>query len=76
MIDIVQMVGRASRMEPGERKIVSLVVPVFLGPGEETGELVVVSPGTETLGKDLEALRAHDTDTIEALADPRIRSGS
>ncbi|MGW7414572.1 Helicase associated domain protein [Streptomyces sp. NPDC054863] len=75
MVDIVQMVGRALRMQPGEGKIASLVVPVFIGPDEEAGEMVV-SPGTETLGKVLEALRAHDTDTIEALADPRVRSGS
>ncbi|MFF0747179.1 Helicase associated domain protein [Streptomyces sp. NPDC004111] len=75
MVDIVQMVGRALRMQPGEGKIASLVVPVFIGPGEEAGEMVV-SPGTETLGKVLQALRAHDTDTVEALADPRVRSGS
>ncbi|MFJ6701144.1 Helicase associated domain protein [Streptomyces sp. NPDC091272] len=75
MVDIVQMVGRALRMQPGEGKIASLVVPVFLGPGEETGEMVV-SPGTETLAKVLGALRAHDTDTVEQLADPRVRSGS
>ncbi|MFH8790926.1 DEAD/DEAH box helicase [Streptomyces roseoverticillatus] len=75
MIDIVQMVGRALRMKPGEGKIASLIVPVFLAPGESPDEMLL-SPAYGTLTKILEALRAHDTDTIEALADPRVRSGS
>ncbi|MEC4020518.1 DEAD/DEAH box helicase [Streptomyces sp. H27-D2] len=75
MVDIVQMVGRALRMKPGEGKIASLVVPVFLAPGE-TPEEMLTSKAYGTLAKILEALRAHDTDTIEALADPRVRSGS
>ncbi|MFI0743447.1 Helicase associated domain protein [Streptomyces sp. NPDC021100] len=75
MIDIVQMVGRALRMKPGEGKIASLIVPVFLAPGERPDEMLT-SPAYGTLAKILEALRAHDTDTIEALADPRVRSGS
>lgn len=75
MIDIVQMVGRALRMKPGEGKIASLIVPVFLAPGESPDEMLT-SPAYSTLAKILEALRAHDTDTIEALADPRRRSGS
>uniref|UniRef100_UPI003100F82C DEAD/DEAH box helicase family protein n=1 Tax=Streptomyces mobaraensis TaxID=35621 RepID=UPI003100F82C len=75
MIDIVQMVGRALRMRPGEGKIASLIVPVFLAPGEIPDDMLT-SPAYGTLAKILEALRAHDTDTIEALADPRVRSGS
>ncbi|MEV6553725.1 Helicase associated domain protein [Streptomyces sp. NPDC051597] len=75
MVDIVQMVGRALRMNPGDGKIASLIVPVFLGPDEEPGEMLT-SDAYNTLAKILEALRAHDTDTIEALADPRTRSGS
>ncbi|MGW1044764.1 Helicase associated domain protein [Streptomyces sp. NPDC002547] len=73
MVDIVQMVGRALRMKPGEGKIASLVVPVFLGPNEEADEMLT-SNAYGTLAKILGALRAHDTDTIEALADPRVRS--
>ncbi|MFF4258599.1 Helicase associated domain protein [Streptomyces sp. NPDC001663] len=73
MVDIVQMVGRALRMHPGEGKIASLVVPVFLGPDESPDEMLT-SSAYETLAKILTALRAHDTETIEALADPRIRS--
>ncbi|MFH8739500.1 DEAD/DEAH box helicase family protein, partial [Streptomyces sp. NPDC017964] len=75
MVDIVQMVGRALRIRPGEGKLATLVVPVFLGPGEEGGEMLV-SNSYGTLSKVLGALRAHDTETIEALADPRVRSGS
>lgn len=74
MVDIVQMVGRALRMKPGQGKIASLVVPVFLGPDEEADE-ILTSGAYGTLAKVLGALRAHDTDTIEALADPRRRSG-
>ncbi|MGW3036442.1 Helicase associated domain protein [Streptomyces sp. NPDC001178] len=73
MVDIVQMVGRALRMHPGEGKIASLVVPVFLGP-DESPDAMLTSSAYETLAKILTALRAHDTETIEALADPRIRS--
>ncbi|MEU7134838.1 Helicase associated domain protein [Streptomyces sp. NPDC046261] len=75
MVDIVQMVGRALRIKPGEGKIASLIVPVFLASGESPDEMLT-SPAYETLAKVLGALRAHDTDTIEALADPRVRSGS
>ncbi|MEL5960849.1 Helicase associated domain protein [Streptomyces sp. CLV115] len=75
MIDIVQMVGRALRIKPGEGKIASLIVPVFLAPGEKPDEMLT-SDAYGTLAKVLSALRAHDTETIEHLADPRIRSGS
>ncbi|WP_406740637.1 Helicase associated domain protein [Streptomyces atratus] len=74
MIDIVQMVGRALRIKPGAGKIASLIVPVFLAPGETPGEMLT-SDAYGTLAKVLGALRAHDTETIEHLADPRIRSG-
>ncbi|MEU2134686.1 Helicase associated domain protein [Streptomyces sp. NPDC018352] len=51
-----------------------MIVPVFLGPGDN-GDEMVTSDAYKTLSKVLGALRAHDTDTIEALADPRVRSG-
>ncbi|MER5927301.1 DEAD/DEAH box helicase [Streptomyces mirabilis] len=73
MIDIVQMVGRALRMQPGAGKLATLIVPVFLGPNEDPDEMLT-SDAYRTLTKVLGALRAHDTETIEALADPRIRS--
>ncbi|WP_438828222.1 Helicase associated domain protein [Streptomyces mirabilis] len=73
MIDIVQMVGRALRMQPGAGKLATLIVPVFLGPSEDPDEMLT-SDAYRTLTKVLGALRAHDTETIEALADPRIRN--
>ncbi|MET7520164.1 Helicase associated domain protein [Streptomyces sp. NPDC005480] len=75
MVDIVQMVGRALRMHPGHGKIASLIVPVFLEEGENPDDMLT-SPGYGALSRILEALRAHDSDTIEALADSRLRSGS
>ncbi|MFB7215560.1 hypothetical protein [Streptomyces sp. NPDC056255] len=75
VIDIVQTAGRALRIKPGQGKIASLTVPVFLDPGE-TPDKILTSDAYGTLAKVLSALRAHDTDTIEHLTDPRIRSGS
>lgn len=75
MVDIVQMVGRALRIRQGEGKLATLVVPLFMRPGENPSEMLT-SPAYSTLSKVLSALRAHDPDTIEALADPRVRSGS
>ncbi|MEU6393929.1 Helicase associated domain protein [Streptomyces sp. NPDC046939] len=75
MVDIVQMVGRALRMKPGQGKIASLIVPVFLGEGEDPEDMLT-SPAYSGLAKVLEALHAHDTETLEALADSRARSGS
>ncbi|MGA5506023.1 Helicase associated domain protein [Streptomyces umbrinus] len=73
MVDIVQMVGRALRLNPDHGKLATLVVPVFLGPGEDPNELLT-SDAYTTLSKILGALRAHDSETIEALADPRLRN--
>lgn len=73
MVDIVQMVGRALRLNPDHGKLATLVVPVFLGPGEDPNELLT-SEAYTTLSKVLGALRAHDSETIEALADPRLRN--
>ncbi|MER5503138.1 Helicase associated domain protein [Streptomyces sp. NPDC002561] len=74
MVDIVQMVGRALRTSPGRGKLATLIVPVFLGEDEDPDEMLT-SHSYSTLAKVLGALRAHDSDTIESLADPRIRSG-
>ncbi|MCX4231847.1 DEAD/DEAH box helicase [Streptomyces ortus] len=73
MVDIVQMVGRALRLNPDHGKLATLVVPVFLGPGEDPNELLT-SDAYTALSKILGALRAHDAETIEALADPRLRN--
>ncbi|MFH8632187.1 Helicase associated domain protein [Streptomyces lydicus] len=73
MPDLVQAVGRALRMQPGEGKVASLVVPVLLGPGE-TADNMLTSKAYGGLAKLLEALRAHDTRVVEALAEPQAQS--
>jgi predicted helicase len=66
MPDLVQAVGRALRIQPGEGKVASLVVPVLLGPGE-TADNMLTSRAFGGLAKLLEALRAHDARVVEAL---------
>jgi superfamily II DNA or RNA helicase len=73
MPDLVQAVGRALRMQPGEGKIASLVVPVLLGPGE-TPDNMLTSRAYGGLAKLLEALRAHDARVVEQLAEQQVRS--
>ncbi|MET9503485.1 Helicase associated domain protein [Streptomyces sp. NPDC006622] len=73
MPDLVQAVGRALRMQPGEGKVASLVVPVLLGPGE-TADNMLTSRAFGGLAKLLEALRAHDARVVEALAEQQARS--
>ncbi|MGQ4353108.1 Helicase associated domain protein [Streptomyces drozdowiczii] len=73
MPDLVQAVGRALRMQPGEGKIASLVVPVLLGPGE-TFDNMLTSRAYGGLAKLLEALRAHDARVVEHLAEQQAPS--
>lgn len=73
MPDLVQAVGRALRMQPGEEKIASLVVPVLLGPGE-TPDNMLTSKAFAGLARLLEALRAHDTRIVETLAEQQAPS--
>lgn len=73
MPDLVQAVGRALRMQPGEGKIASLVVPVLLGPGE-TPDNMLTSKAFAGLARLLEALRAHDTRIMETLAEQQAPS--
>ncbi|MFG3309997.1 Helicase associated domain protein [Streptomyces wuyuanensis] len=73
MPDLVQAVGRALRMEPGEGKMAMLVVPVLLGPGE-THENMLTSKAYGGLAKLLEALRAHDARVVEQLAETQAPS--
>ncbi|MEV7190022.1 Helicase associated domain protein [Kitasatospora sp. NPDC093102] len=70
MVDIVQAIGRALRMQPGEGKTASLIVPVFLKPGEEPGD-ILESDSYGPLVKILTALRSHDAKVVEALAVPQ-----
>ncbi|WP_328760658.1 DEAD/DEAH box helicase [Streptomyces sp. NBC_00271] len=73
MPDLVQAVGRALRMQPGEGKMASLVVPVLLGPGE-TADNMLTSRAFGGLAKLLEALRAHDARIVEQLAQQQAPS--
>ncbi|MFE7512149.1 Helicase associated domain protein [Streptomyces sp. NPDC057540] len=68
--DIVQAIGRALRQKPGEGKVASLIVPVFLQPGE-TPEDMFTSGSYRPLVKVLEGLRAHDEEAVELLAIPQ-----
>ncbi|WP_324801571.1 helicase associated domain-containing protein, partial [Streptomyces cyaneofuscatus] len=68
--DIVQAIGRALRQKPGQGKVASLIVPVFLQPGEEP-EGMFTSGSYRPLVKVLEGLRAHDEEAIELLAIPQ-----
>ncbi|HEV7625317.1 MAG TPA: Helicase associated domain protein, partial [Streptomyces sp.] len=73
MPDLVQAVGRALRMKPGEGKVASLVVPVLLGPGESPQNMLT-SRAYAGLARLLEALRAHDARVVEALAEGQAPS--
>lgn len=73
MPDLVQAVGRALRMHPGEGKVASLVVPVLLDPGE-TADNMLTSRAFGGLAKLLEALRAHDARVVEQLAEQQAQS--
>ncbi|WP_329619078.1 Helicase associated domain protein [Streptomyces sp. NBC_01255] len=68
--DIVQAIGRALRQKPGEGKLASLIVPVFLQPGEKPEDMFT-SGSYRPLVKVLEGLRAHDEDAVELLAIPQ-----
>lgn len=68
--DIVQAIGRALRQKPGEGKLASLIVPVFLQPGEQPEDMFT-SGSYKPLVKVLEGLRAHDEEAVELLAIPQ-----
>ncbi|MGW0647310.1 Helicase associated domain protein [Streptomyces umbrinus] len=73
MPDLVQGVGRALRMHPGEGKLATIAVPALLNVGESPDELLT-SPAYAPLAKLLTALRAHDSRIVEALASPPTSS--
>lgn len=68
--DIVQAIGRALRQVPGQGKLASLIVPVFLQPGEQPEDMFT-SGSYRPLVKVLEGLRAHDEEAVELLAIPQ-----
>jgi len=68
--DIVQAIGRALRQKPGEGKLASLIVPVFLAQGEAPEDMFT-SGSYRPLVNVLQALRAHDEEAVELLAIPQ-----
>lgn len=68
--DIVQAIGRALRQKPGQGKLASLIVPVFLTPGERPEDMFT-SASYRPLVKVLAGLRAHDEEAVELLAIPQ-----
>ncbi|MFE7402334.1 Helicase associated domain protein [Streptomyces sp. NPDC057557] len=70
-VDIVQAIGRALRQKPGQGKIATLIVPVFLARGEQPEDMFTSSSSYRPLVKVLEGLRAHDERAIEMLAIPQ-----
>ncbi|MFD7596308.1 Helicase associated domain protein [Kitasatospora sp. NPDC059812] len=69
--DIVQAIGRALRQQPGEGKLASLIVPVFLKDGEAPQDMFT-SGSYRPLVNVLQALRAHDEEAVELLAIPQV----
>jgi superfamily II DNA or RNA helicase len=71
-VDTVQAVGRALRQQPGAGKKATLVVPVYLTPGEDPDDLLGADAYTP-LWHTIQALRAHDDRLHARLADPRTQ---
>ncbi|MEU7067681.1 Helicase associated domain protein [Streptomyces sp. NPDC046161] len=69
-VDIVQAIGRALRQKPKQGKLATLIVPVFLRPGETTEDMPY-SKSFRPLVKVLAGLRAHDERAVEMLAEPQ-----
>ncbi|MFJ3883337.1 Helicase associated domain protein [Streptomyces sp. NPDC090077] len=69
-VDIVQAIGRALRQKPGEGKMATLIVPVFLREDEKP-EDIVSSKSYGPLIRVLNGLRAHDERAVELLAIPQ-----
>ncbi|MFD7034050.1 Helicase associated domain protein [Streptomyces sp. NPDC059917] len=69
-VDIVQAIGRALRQKPGEGKIATLIVPVFLRE-DENPEDILSSNSYGPLIRALNGLRAHDERAVEMLAIPQ-----
>ncbi|MFF2173138.1 DEAD/DEAH box helicase [[Kitasatospora] papulosa] len=65
-VDIVQVIGRGLRQDPGEGKVSRIVVPVFLEPGEDPSDMMA-SPSYRPLVSVLQGLRAHDERVIERM---------
>ncbi|MFD9379384.1 Helicase associated domain protein [Streptomyces sp. NPDC059999] len=69
-VDIVQAIGRALRQNPGQGKMATLIVPVFLAEDEKPEDMLS-SNSYRPLIRVLEGLRAHDEKAVEMLAIPQ-----
>ncbi|MGE7391584.1 Helicase associated domain protein [Streptomyces sp. NPDC004126] len=69
-VDIVQAIGRALRQKPGQSKMATLIVPVFLDEDEDP-EDILSSKSYGPLIRVLQGLRAHDERAVEMLAIPQ-----
>lgn len=70
VVEIVQVLGRALRKKPGEGKLASIIVPVFLGK-DETPDDMHVSGSYRPLVNVMTALKSFDNRMIEQLAIPQ-----
>ncbi|WSY19142.1 Helicase associated domain protein (plasmid) [Embleya sp. NBC_00896] len=69
IVDIVQAIGRALRQNPGEGRTATIIVPVFLAPGEQPDDMLL-SDSYHPLVRTLHALAAHDARVLDMLATP------
>jgi hypothetical protein len=69
IVDIVQAIGRALRQHPGEGRTATIIVAVFLAPGERPDDMLV-SDSYHPLVRTLHALAAHDARVLDMLATP------
>ncbi|MFC4613079.1 Helicase associated domain protein [Streptomyces maoxianensis] len=75
-VEIVQNIGRALRPNPdGTTKVARIIVPVFLEPGEDPGDMVA-SASFAPLVAVLNGLRSHDERLVEQLASRALSRGS
>ncbi|MFD8727775.1 Helicase associated domain protein [Streptomyces sp. NPDC059611] len=70
IVDTVQAVGRALRQKPGQGKKATLIVPVYVAPGEDADDLLG-SNLYRPLWRVLQALRAHDDRIADRLPTPQ-----
>ncbi|MER5556178.1 Helicase associated domain protein [Streptomyces sp. NPDC002793] len=66
-VEIVQIIGRGLRQNPGEGKVSRIIVPVFLEAGEDPSDMMA-SASYRSFVSVLQGLRAHDARVIERMA--------
>lgn len=71
-VDIIQTLGRALRQPPGSGKIATLIIPVYVRPGQTTRE-AMASSDFRDLWDILDGLRTADSKFYERLGGPGAR---